>query len=292
MSTSVYLGNLSWDLDEDALFDTISQIAEPTSVEIKRKRDGRSLGYAIAQFATPEDGQAVIESLHGQNLEGREVNCREDRGERARAPRQPRQPRQPREPREPREEASPAAPTNRVYIGNLSWDTDEDLLLDVFADYNVVTANVQRQHSGASKGWALAEFSTEDDAAAAIDAMNGAEIDGREAIVREDRPPQARQRQPRQPRARREPRVIEAGAPSTSVFVGNLSWDMDDASLADELGEYAVVDAVVQQRPDGKSRGYALVQFETVEEAQRAIDELNGAEFMGRNAVLKFDAKP
>ena len=175
-------------MDDDSLFETISQYAEPTHVEIKRKRDGRSLGYAIAQFASPEDASAVIESLHGQNLEGREVNCREDRGERARAPRQ--------------------------------------------------------------------------------------------------------QRQPRQPRARREPRVIAEGAPSTSVFVGNLSWDMDDASLADELADYAFVEAQVQQRPDGKSRGYALVQFETVEEAQRAIEDLNGADFMGRNAVLKFDAKP
>ena len=85
--------------------------------------------------------------------------------------------------------------------------------------------------------------------------------------------------------------MIAEGA-STSVFVGNLSWDMDDASLADELADYAFVEAQVQQRPDGKSRGYALVQFETVEEAQRAIEDLNGADFMGRNAVLKFDAKP
>ena len=279
--TSIYLGNLSWGLDDEALGQAIGEIAVPISLEIKRNKYGKSLGYALASFEDEETATAVIAALHGMELDGREVNCREDRGARPKP--------------------APAA-TNRVFIGNLSWETPDDVLMKIFAEYNIVSAEVQLQNSGQSKGWALAEFGSAEDAQAAIQAMNGAELDGREIICREDRGTpggrksgggrgQPRQRQPREPRQPRERRIMAAGAPSTSVFVGNLSWDMNDDGLDELLRDFDVEGASVQTRPDGKSRGYALVQFTSIEEAQRAIDELNGQDVMDRPLLLKFDAK-
>jgi len=281
--SSIYLGNLSWGLDDEALGQAIGEIAVPTSLEIKRNKYGKSLGYALASFEDEESASAVIAELHGKELDGRAVNCREDRGARPKP--------------------APAA-TNRVFVGNLSWDTPDDVLVKIFADYNIVSAEVQLQPSGQSKGWALAEFGSSEDAQGAIQAMNGAELDGREIICREDRGApggrknggggqgrQPRQRQPREPRQPRERRIMAAGAPSTSVFVGNLSWEMNDDGLDELLRDFSVEGSSVQTRPDGKSRGYALVQFSSIEEAQRAIDELNGQEVMERPLLLKFDAK-
>ena len=74
------------------------------------------------------------------------------------------------------------------------------------------------------------------------------------------------------------------------MFIGNLSWELEDSALAELLGGFGVVQANVQLRPDGKSRGFALATFTSVEEAQRAINELNGEEVLHRNITLKFDA--
>jgi RNA recognition motif-containing protein len=286
--TSVYIGNLSWDLDHDGVYDAVSQIAEPTNVDLKMNKYGKSLGYAIVTFASPEDAQEVIAQLHGANLEGREVNCREDRGARPKKERAPRQPQQQQQQQQQQQEAPVAS--NRVYIGNLSWNTTDDILLDALAPFNVVSARVQLQSSGASKGWAIAEFGSVNDAQEAIDTLNGQELDGRDIVVREDCPRNAA-RAPRQPRQRRERRVLEEGAPSQSVFIGNLSWDMNDEALSELLNGFGVEESSVNLRPDGKSRGFAIARFDSVEEAQRAIDELNGQEVMGRNLLLKFDAK-
>lgn len=329
MSTSIYLGNLSWNMDEAGLRDSISQYAHPTSVEIKRNKMGKSLGYAIATFESSDDGRAVVEGMHGTEVDGREVNAREDRGAkparttgskpsggggsgggRSSAPRSS----------APRAAQASSGSTSRVFVGNLSWDTNDEALMGIFEEFNIVSASVQRHPNGSSKGWALAEFGTAKDAAAAIDQMTGAEVDGREIICREDRGPPGRSggdgggsgggggggggrsRGPRNgggsgggdggnKRAPRERRVIEEGAPSTSVFIGNLSWSMNDLALDELLQGFAVTEASVQTRPDGKSRGFALVRFDTVEEAQRAINDLNGQDVMDRQLLLKFDAR-
>lgn len=77
---------------------------------------------------------------------------------------------------------------------------------------------------------------------------------------------------------------------SKSLFVGNLSWDVDKDSVAEffkSAGE--VVDVrLSHDKEDGSFRGYGHVEFATVEGAQKAYDELNGADLLGRNVRLDF----
>jgi nucleolin len=282
--TSIFLGNLSWGLDESALTEAITQFAQPESVDIKRYKGGKSIGYAIASFASEEDAQVVIDNMNGMDLDGREVNCREDRGARAPKPQQQQQQQQQRQ----QQSASTPGASNTVFVGNLTWDTTDENLMEIFQDFNVLSATVQRQPNGNSKGWALATFDNVDDTAAAISELNGIDVDGREIVCREDRGSRGGPRRQRQPRERR---VLAEGAPSTSVFVGNLNWDMTDEGLDELLSDFQVDEASVQTRDDGKSRGYALVRFASIEESERAISELNGQEVLGRNLLLKFDAK-
>jgi RNA recognition motif-containing protein len=187
--TSIYLGNLSWSTDEAGLTEVIAQYAQPTSVEIKRNKNGKSLGYAIATFESADDGRAVVEGIHGSEVDGREVTAREDRGAkpsgggggggRFSAPRSS----------APRAVQASSGSTNHVFVGNLSWDTNDETLVNIFEEFFIVSASVQRQPNGTSKGWALVEFGSAEDAAVAIEQMNGAEVDGREIICREDRGP-------------------------------------------------------------------------------------------------------
>jgi RNA recognition motif-containing protein len=68
------------------------------------------------------------------------------------------------------------------------------------------------------------------------------------------------------------------------LFVGNLSWNVDDAMLNDFFSSVGtVVEAVViKDRIKNRSKGYGFVKMSTEEEADRAVTELNAKELDGR----------
>ena len=78
--------------------------------------------------------------------------------------------------------------TTRLYVGNLSWDTQEDDLIQAFeADgRSVSSATIMTDRdTGRSRGFAFVEMGSEEDAASAIKAMDGVDLDGRALRVNE-----------------------------------------------------------------------------------------------------------
>ena len=75
----------------------------------------------------------------------------------------------------------------KIYVGNLSYNTNEAGLNDLFqAHGKVVSVKViTDRDSGRSKGFAFVEMGTEDEARSAISALNGVELDGRQLKVNE-----------------------------------------------------------------------------------------------------------
>jgi RNA recognition motif-containing protein len=84
----------------------------------------------------------------------------------------------------------------KLFIGSLSWNTDDAALQAAFAPFGtVVSATVVKDRdSGRSKGFGFVEYETEDEGKAAVDGMNGKELDGREIVVNEARPREERPR--------------------------------------------------------------------------------------------------
>ena len=68
------------------------------------------------------------------------------------------------------------------------------------------------------------------------------------------------------------------------LFVGNLGWDVRDEQLKEVFGEVGTVEeaVVIIDRMKNRSNGFGFVTMSTEEEAQRAIEELNGKEVDGR----------
>ncbi|KAJ3270817.1 hypothetical protein HK104_004850 [Borealophlyctis nickersoniae] len=81
----------------------------------------------------------------------------------------------------------------RVFIGNLSWQTDDESLRQTFGKYgNVRDAAVMKdRETGRSRGFGFVTFETEQEAQSAIQAMNDADLDGRQIRVNmaNERPP-------------------------------------------------------------------------------------------------------
>lgn len=71
---------------------------------------------------------------------------------------------------------------------------------------------------------------------------------------------------------------------SKKLFVGGLSWDTDDQGLRNAFAQYGeVTDAkVITDRDTGRSRGFGFVTFADANDADTAINEMNGAQLDGR----------
>jgi cold-inducible RNA-binding protein len=68
------------------------------------------------------------------------------------------------------------------------------------------------------------------------------------------------------------------------LFVGNLSWDVRDEQLKEVFGEVGTVEeaVVIIDRMKNRSKGFGFVTMSTEEEAQNALEQINGKEVDGR----------
>ncbi|MCZ7681332.1 MAG: RNA-binding protein [Sandaracinaceae bacterium] len=71
---------------------------------------------------------------------------------------------------------------------------------------------------------------------------------------------------------------------SNKLFVGSLSWNTDDQGLYDAFARFGEIREakVVTDRDSGRSRGFGFVTFTDASAAQKAQQEMNGAELDGR----------
>jgi RNA recognition motif-containing protein len=86
--------------------------------------------------------------------------------------------------------------SNKLFVGNLSFDTTENDLNDAFAAHGTVTETnmMMDRATGRPRGFGFVTMSTAEEAEKAIQALNGAQLGGRALTVnvarpREDRPP-------------------------------------------------------------------------------------------------------
>lgn len=77
------------------------------------------------------------------------------------------------------------------------------------------------------------------------------------------------------------------------LYVGNLPYQTTQDSLKDLFSKTGAVDSavVIMDKMSGRSKGFGFVEMPNDEEAQKAIDSLNGSEFDGRNIVVN-EARP
>ncbi len=87
----------------------------------------------------------------------------------------------------------------KLYVGNLSFQTQEDELREHFAQFGeVVSATiVSDRDTGRSRGFGFVEMSSDAEARNAIQALDGKELDGRQLKVNEAKPREDRRDRPR-----------------------------------------------------------------------------------------------
>lgn len=78
-----------------------------------------------------------------------------------------------------------------------------------------------------------------------------------------------------------------------NIYIGNLNYAVGEDQLQGVMEDFGAVNSVkiIVDRETGRSKGFGFVEMDNEEDARRAIEELNGAEFEGRTMVVK-EARP
>ncbi|HML70948.1 hypothetical protein SDC9_18996 [bioreactor metagenome] len=74
-----------------------------------------------------------------------------------------------------------------------------------------------------------------------------------------------------------------------NIYIGNLSYTVKESDLRQVMEDYGTVDSakLIIDRDTNRSKGFAFVEMPIEAEAINAIKELDGAEYQGRQMVLK-----
>lgn len=134
------------------------------------------------------------------------------------------------------------------------------------------------QDDGRSSGTAIIEFGDADSAAAALE-LNGADFGGRWLSIKYSTPKPIL--------APREASVKQEGC--VTVFVGNLSWDIDEDTLRDAFKDCGTITQVrfSTDRETGDFKGYGHIEFAETEATDAAV-KLAGTDILGRAVRVDF----
>lgn len=171
-----------------------------------------------------------------------------------------------------------------IFVGRLAWSIDESRLAQEFAQYGSIqsTKVIKDRMTGRSKGFGYVEFSSPAEAQAAL-AMSGTEIEGMAVNVDISQP--RVERAPRQYQSAaggqsggyqqaREPRTYPKSEPSTTVFVGNLSFQATEQDIASTFAQCGAINQIRLPRyhDTGKMKGYAYLEFQDLDSATKCIN--------------------
>ncbi|XP_029965617.1 polyadenylate-binding protein 1-like [Salarias fasciatus] len=255
-SASLYVGDLHPSTTEMMVYEAFSQVGPVISVRICRHRlTRRSLGYGFVNFQNRQDAERALDELAFTTINGRPVRimwCQHN----------------------PSQRASGAA---NILIKNLDKSIDSLALLDTFSAFGtVLSCKVACDDNSISRGYGYVQFETAEAAEQATKRLNGMLFNDQQVTI-----------EPFQPYEDREAELAIQSREFTNVYIKNFGDDLDDGRLKELFSRYGPTSSVCVMRDEnGGSKGFGFARFETHEDAQKAVDDLNGKYFNGRQLFV------
>jgi len=237
---SIYVGDLHLDVTEAMLYEIFNSVGPVASIRICRDNVSRkSLGYGYVNFHSVGDAERALDTLNYSSIKGR--SCRIMWSQ-----------------RDPSLRKSGAG---NIHIKNLDKNIDNKALYDTFSLFgNILSCKVASDQQGKSFGYGFVQYETEEAGKQAIERVNGMQIGEKTVEVCQFVKRDARD---------------QTNLTFTNLYVKYMpeEWG-DEAKLNEVFGKYGNVTSSCV-RTDPKGRKFAFVNFETHDEAEKAIDGLN-----------------
>jgi len=158
--------NLDKTIDNKALYDTFSIFGNILSCKVAADPSGQSKGYGFVQFEQEESAQNAIEKLNGMCLNRKVVYV----GPFLR--------------KHERENSVSKTQFNNVFVKNLSESMTKEELDQIFGEYGKITSSVvMGEEGGKSKCFGFVNFENSEDAARAVEELNGKKFGDKEWYV-------------------------------------------------------------------------------------------------------------
>jgi len=250
-NASLYVGDLIPDVNETQLFETFKQAGAVASIRVCRDAvTRRSLGYAYVNFHNAADANKAIELLNFKDIKGKPCRIMWSQ----------------------RDPALRRTNAGNIFIKNLHKSIDNKALNDTFGQFgHILSAKVVTDEHGQSKGYGFVHFQTQEAADKAIELVNGKSMNGKICFVGVFVPRKEREKQQKS-----DPRW-------TNIYVKPLPKNIDDDGLRKMFSKYGeVTSAAIMFDEKKESRGFGFVNFAQHEEANKAIEDLNGKEYEGQ----------
>ncbi|XP_076421101.1 polyadenylate-binding protein 4 isoform X4 [Peromyscus maniculatus bairdii] len=248
---SLYVGDLHSDVTEAMLYEKFSPAGPVLSIRVCRDMiTRRSLGYAYVNFQQPADAERALDTMNFDVIKGKPIRIMWSQ----------------------RDPSLRKSGVGNVFIKNLDKSIDNKALYDTFSAFgNILSCKVVCDENG-SKGYAFVHFETQEAADKAIEKMNGMLLNDRKVFVGRFKS--------------RKEREAELGAKAkefTNVYIKNFGEEVDDDNLKELFSQFGKTLSVkVMRDPSGKSKGFGFVSYEKHEDANKAVEEMNGKEMSGK----------
>ncbi|XP_028629671.1 polyadenylate-binding protein 4 [Grammomys surdaster] len=248
---SLYVGDLHSDITEAMLYEKFSPAGPVLSIRVCRDMITRSsLGYAYVNFQQPADAERALDTMNFDVIKGKPIRIMWSQ----------------------RDPSLRKSGVGNVFIKNLDKSIDNKALYDTFSAFgNILSCKVVCDENG-SKGYAFVHFETQEAADKAIEKMNGMLLNDRKVFVGRFKS--------------RKEREAELGAKAkefTNVYIKNFGEEVDDENLKELFSQFGKTLSVkVMRDSSGKSKGFGFVSYEKHEDANKAVEEMNGKEMSGK----------
>jgi len=246
---TLYVGDLPPEIEEFHLFEKFGSVGPIVSIRVCRDLITKnSLGYAYVNFQNPSDAERVLDTMNFDNIMGKPVRIMWSQ----------------------RDPSMRKSGLGNIFIKNLDKSIDNKVMYDTFSAFgNILSCKVAVDGEGESKGYGFVHFESEESANNAIAKVNGMLLNGKKVYVGKFIN-----------KKERESQYGQKSNQFTNIYVKNLSDEMDsDEKLEKYFTKYGkVLSAKVMVDDSGKSKGFGFVNFEEPEEAEKAVDDLNGKE--------------
>uniref|UniRef100_A0A8C0NQ86 Nucleolin n=1 Tax=Canis lupus familiaris TaxID=9615 RepID=A0A8C0NQ86_CANLF len=252
-SFNLFVGNLNFSKSAPELKTGISDLFAKNDLAVVDVRIGVSRKFGYVDFESAEDLEKALE-LTGLKVFGNEIKLEKPKGKDSKKDRDAR----------------------TLLAKNLPYKVTQDELKEVFEDA-VEIRLVSKD--GKSKGIAYIEFKTEADAEKTFEEKQGTEIDGRSISLYYTG-------EKGQSQDYRGGKNSTWSGESKTLVLSNLSYSATEETLQEVFEKATFIK--VPQNQNGKSKGYAFIEFASFEDAKEALNSCNKREIEGRAIRLEL----